>query len=333
MKSKPVIAITMGDVAGIGPEVALKAACDLNVKKNCFPVIIGSFKYLQKLSQVLDLTEQVYKINEFCLDDKLEKDIPVIDVVDVPFDEVTFGSISDRWGKAAMVSVKSAVDLALNGKVDGISTAPICKEAIHKAGYTCSGHTEYLAELTKSNDVSMMFAGHGLNLILTTIHVALSNVPELIKKEKVYKTILLGIEALKQSGFKSPRVAVCGLNPHAGEDGLFGSEEAREILPAIQLAQKEGHKVYGPVPADTVFHRTLQGEFDLIVAMYHDQALSAFKTIAFNEGVNITVGIPIIRTSPDHGTAFAIAGSGKANPESMIQSVILAANMAINRQI
>ncbi len=305
------IAITIGDPAGIGPEVALKAISAKEIAGICKPVIVGDRAVIEETIDKLGIPLSI-------------NDLELIDA----------GAIKDRnfqkcmptaeGGKACMAYIKKVVELALNKSVDAIVTAPISKEALKMAGFKWPGHTELLAELTNIKDFAMMFYSDKLKVILVTIHTALSNVPDLIKKGKVLKTILLAKKACDMLGIENPRIAVSGLNPHAGESGIFGNEEIKEITPAIEEAQNMGISVSGPSPADTLFYRAYNGEFDIIVCMYHDQGLTPFKMIAFEKGVNMTVGLPIVRTSPDHGTAYDIAWKGIANPSSMIEAIKLA---------
>jgi 4-hydroxythreonine-4-phosphate dehydrogenase len=211
--------------------------------------------------------------------------------------------------------------------VDAIVTAPISKESLKMDGFKWPGHTEMLAELTNTKDFAMMFYSDKLKLILVTIHTALRNVPDLIKKEKVLQTIILAKKACEMMGIENPKIAVAGLNPHAGEAGIFGDEEIKEIIPAVNEARASGISASGPYPADTLFHKAYNGEFDIIVCMYHDQGLIPLKMMAFDKAVNVTIGLPIIRTSPDHGTAYDIAWKGIANPSSMIEAIKLAAKL------
>lgn len=221
------------------------------------------------------------------------------------------------------------MDLALSKQVDGIVTAPISKEALKMAGLKWRGHTEMLADLTGTKDYAMMLIGGPLRVILVTIHTALRNVPDLITRQKVTRTIRLAKRACDMLGIRNPRIAVAGLNPHAGENGIFGDEEIRKIVPAVREAIKGGIPVSGPFPPDTIFHKAYDGDFDIIVCMYHDQGLIPLKMIAFEKGVNVTVGLPFIRTSPDHGTAYDIAWKGIADPSSMIEAIKLAAKLKI----
>ena len=230
-------------------------------------------------------------------------------------------------GRAVVKYITKAVELALNKDVAGMVTAPISKESLSLAGYSWPGHTELLAELTGAKDFAMMFVSRKLRVILCTIHMPLKDVPKKITKHTVLKTIGLALKGAELLGIKDPEIAVAGLNPHAGESGVMGKEEIRSIIPAIKAVQKDGVDVSGPYPPDVVFHKAYNGEFDMVVCMYHDQGLIPFKMLAFDTGVNMTVGLPIIRTSPDHGTAFDIAWQNRADPTSMIEAIKLAAKI------
>jgi 4-hydroxythreonine-4-phosphate dehydrogenase len=232
-------------------------------------------------------------------------------------------------GRACVSYIKKAVEFALSKHVDGIVTAPISKEALKMAGFKWPGHTEMLADLTNTKDYTMMLIGKPLRVILVTIHTALKNVPDLITKSKVLKTIRLAKKACDMLNIRNPRIAVAGLNPHAGEAGIFGNEEFKKIIPAVKEAIKEGIPVSGPYPPDTIFHKAYKGDVDIVVCMYHDQGLIPLKMIAFDKGVNVTIGLPFVRTSPDHGTAYDIAWKGMANPLSMIEAIKVAAMLKI----
>ena len=285
---KPRIAITAGDPAGIGPEIAARAADDARVRDVCEPIVYG------------------------------------------PPAGTTFaaGELSAEAGRAAHDVIVRAVEDARNGDVSAVATAPINKEAFRLAGLPWSGHTDLLAHLTGARDVAMMFYSDELRVVLATIHVALADVPRALTRPLMERTIALTARELPRFDKVAPRIAVAGLNPHAGEHGLFGREEAEVITPAIEACRTRGIDVSGPFPADTVFVRARRGEFDVVVACYHDQGLIPVKLVAFGKAVNVTIGLPIIRTSVDHGTAFDIAGKGVADPESMIAAVLLAARLA-----
>jgi 4-hydroxythreonine-4-phosphate dehydrogenase len=338
---KPIVGITMGDAAGIGPEIIAKALFLKDIYDICRPIVIGDARVMKEgiriahvqlmINSVRSISEAVFKYGT----------VDVLNLNNIEIDKLKMGQAQAMAGKAAVEYIEKAVEMALSGEIHAIATAPISKEAINMAGYTYAGHTEILAHLTKTKDYAMMLITGPLRVIHVTTHVPLRNVAKFIKRKKVLTTIKIAYEALKDLGFKEPRIAVCGLNPHAGEGGLFGREELDEILPAIESAKRLGINVMGPLPADTVFVRAKGGEFDVVVAMYHDQGHIPIKLIGFEfdenarqwksvGGVNVTVGLPIIRTSVDHGTAYGKAGrrEGTANPQSMIESIKLAAKMA-----
>ena len=315
---KPVIAITMGDPAGIGPEVALKAIESERVRRAARPVIIGDLPLLRRLSEKLGLKSPPASniINLSTLDlKKLGPGRPTIE--------------SSR----AMVSyIQEAVRMAANFEADAMVTGPINKESARLAGFKFPGHTEFIARLTGARDFSMMLGGDIIKVVLVTIHEPIKKVPGLITPKNVLKTIKITDSSFKKFfGIKKPRIAVCGLNPHAGENGLFGDEEIKIIAPAVNRARSVGINAIGPLPPDTVFSRMKEGEFDCAVCMYHDQGLIPLKLMHFETAVNVTLGLPIIRTSVDHGTAYNIAWKGKASAESMIAAVEMAASMAGKR--
>jgi 4-hydroxythreonine-4-phosphate dehydrogenase len=287
---KPRVAITVGDPAGIGPEIAQKAADDPRVRDVCDPVLYG----------------------------------PPAGAVFEP------GVLSAPAGRAAYDAICTAVRDAQAGIADAIATAPVNKLAFSRAGLPWKGHTDLLAHLTGSRRVAMMFWSEPLKVVLATIHVPLADVPRLVTAELLADTFDLTARELPRFGIESPRLALAGLNPHAGEDGLLGSEEERVLRPAVAAARARGLNVDGPFPGDTVFVRASRGEFDAVIACYHDQGLIPVKLLAFGQAVNVTLGLPIIRTSVDHGTAFDIAGNGVADPSSMITATLLAARLATN---
>jgi len=258
--------------------------------------------------------------------------IDLLDLNNVQVEHLRMGQVQAIAGKAAYEYIEKAVNTALSGKIEGIVTAPINKEALNKAGYLYPGHTEILAELTGCRDFAMMFLTPQLRVILVTIHQSLKKAIDLIKKAKIFKTIKLAHETLRSMGVSEPRIAVAGLNPHAGESGMFGTEDLEEIEPAVKQAKNIGFNVTGPIPPDTAFWRAKQGGFDVVVAMYHDQGCIPIKLLGFEVGVNMTVGLPIIRTSVDHGTAFGHARERiGANPNSLIEAVKVAAKLAVNK--
>jgi 4-hydroxythreonine-4-phosphate dehydrogenase len=284
---KPIVAITVGDPAGIGPEIAAKAAADARVLAVCEPVLYAP--------------------------DRIE---------------VTPGVLSALAGRAAYDVIVRAVGDAQRGVVQAIATAPVNKEAFRLAGLPWNGHTDLLAHLTGSSQVAMMFESSALRVVLATVHIPLADVPRALTEASLQATIELTARELPRFGVARPRIAVAGLNPHAGEHGLFGNEEDVTIRPAIDACRARGIDVSGPFPADTLFVRAHRGEFDVVIACYHDQGLIPVKLVAFGQAVNVTLGLPIVRTSVDHGTAFDIAGKGVADPESMIAAALLAARLA-----
>ena len=318
MAKKRKMAITIGDPAGIGTEVVLKALLDESVINVCNPLIIGDRRVIQ---------EAVEKMN-------IPFDIGAYDILDLKLINKKFEKcLPTKQGGIASVSyIKKAVDFAYANIVEAVVTAPISKESLKMAGYSWPGHTEMLAEFTNTKDFAMMLSGGPLRVILATIHAAIKDVPPLITKERVVKTIILAEKACNLLGIKEPKIGVAGLNPHAGESGIFGLEEIQHIIPAVKEANKMGVPVSGPFPADALFWKAYNGEYDIVVCMYHDQGLIPLKMIAFDKGVNVTIGLPIIRTSPDHGTAYDIAWKGLADPSSMIEAIKLASQIAGVRQ-
>lgn len=328
---KPIIGITMGDPAGIGPEVIIKTLNTPSIYEECSPIVIGDAKVLQNtyvnINSIKDLNINSIKEIE---DAKFEfGTIDCIDLDNIQLDKLKIGQIDEVAGRASIEYIKKSVDLIKKGKIQAITTAPISKEAINKAGFKFAGHTDFLAHLTHIRKYAMMFVSEILKVVLVTIHIPLHKAVRTISKKKILTTIRLTQQAFRDYfEIKNPKIGVAGLNPHAGEAGLLGKEEEKEIIPAIEVAQRKGINVTGPYPPDTIFYRAIKGEFDVVIAMYHDQGLIPLKLLAFDCAVNVTLGLPIIRTSPDHGTAFEIVGKNKANPKSMIEAVKLAAKMA-----
>ena len=322
----------MGDPAGVGPEIILKSLNHEEINQQCHLFVIGDAKILERAQGIVNTDFEVVRIKEveevlnepgkvYCLHmDLVPADLPI-------------GQVSAEAGNAAFQFLKKAVELANAGKIDAICTAPLNKEALHKGGHIYPGHTEILAELTNTKDFSMMLSGPSLKVIHVTTHVGIIDAVNMINPERVYKVIQLAHETLKNIGYERPKIAVCGINPHAGENGLFGyGEEDEKVVPGVQKAASEGIDVVGPLPADTLFFRTVRGDFDIVVAMYHDQGHGPVKVLGLDEGVNITVGLPIIRTSVDHGTAFDIAGTGIADEKSLQEAIKQAIELAPTRQ-
>jgi 4-hydroxythreonine-4-phosphate dehydrogenase len=312
MKKLKKIAVTIGDPAGIGPEITLKALQSEEVMRVCRPLIIGSVSVLEQASSNfgIPLNREMYDI---------------LDCGDIKGHDFIRGRATAEGGRDCVAYIKKATELAMKGDVEAIVTAPISKEALKMAGFKWPGHTEMLAELTGTEDFAMVLSGGPITVILVTIHTALSNVPPMITRERVLKTIVMAKKTCDIMGIEKPRIAVAGLNPHGGEAGMFGKEEMDEINPAIEEARRMGIPASGAYPPDTLFHKVYKGEFDITVCMYHDQGLIPLKMIAMDKGVNMTVGLPFIRTSPDHGTAYDIAWKGIANPSSMVEAIKMAA--------
>lgn len=322
---KPALAVTVGDPAGVGAEVVLKAFAD-PVSATARLLAVGSLVALQQAKGFVPTAPALRTVNGVA-EAKFEPG--VVDVLAVGSNQpVALGRVSAAAGQIAYETVVAAADLALHGEVDGIVTAPINKESLRAAGHAYPGHTELLAEITEITDFAMMLTAGKLKVAHVTTHVGLRQVFALVTPERVHTTARLAHEALREMGVEAPRIGVAGLNPHAGEGGLFGDEEARLIVPAVQRARDDGMAVTGPWPPDTLFGRAVEGEFDVVVAMFHDQGHIAVKVLGFDSGVNATIGLPIVRTSVDHGTAFDIAGRGLARHQSMVEAIQLAAEMA-----
>jgi 4-hydroxythreonine-4-phosphate dehydrogenase len=327
MNNKPLIAITMGDPAGIGPEIIAKVFETGEVFSYCRPVIVGNAGVIKKIIEDLRLSVYVRTIGTIAEVDPASGKADVLHLANVDLAKHLWGRPNAASGNAVVEYIKLATELALQRKVDAMVTAPINKEMMNAAGFDFAGHTELLAYLTGSKDYGMMFVGGGLKLILVTIHHAMTDLPRLITRERVLKTIRLANTALQGFGIEKPRIGVAAFNPHASEGGLFGHEELDEILPAVLDARGAGIDASDPLPADTLFYKARNGYYDIVVAMYHDQGLAPLKMLAFGNAVNVTVGLPIIRTSVDHGTAYDIAGKGQADPTSLLEAIKLAAQM------
>lgn len=331
MSLKPRIAITMGDGAGVGPEIIMKALADKALYENCEPFVIGDAKLLERANGIVHTHLKVRSIQSV---EEATFSYGTVDCIDLNLlpGDLPFGEISAEAGNASFRYLEKAIQLANAGEVEGICTAPLNKEALHKGGHIFPGHTEILAELTGTKDFAMMLSAPTLRVIHVTTHVGILDAVKLITPERTYKVIKLADETLKRAGIKLPRIAVCGINPHAGENGLFGyGEEDEKVVPAVEKAQTEGIDVVGPLPADTLFFRANRGDFDIVVAMYHDQGHGPIKVLGLEAGVNITVGLPIIRTSVDHGTAFDIAGKGIVDEQSLKEAMKQAIDLAPKR--
>ncbi|MGG2197518.1 4-hydroxythreonine-4-phosphate dehydrogenase PdxA [Paenibacillus validus] len=331
MMDRPTIGITMGDAAGVGPEIIMKALQDPHIHEQCRPIVIGDAKFLTRAERFLQTGLRVRSISSveeasgeagvvYCLDmDLLPGDLP-------------YGQVSPLAGDAAFRFLEKSIELARLGLIDAICTAPLNKEALHKGGHRYPGHTEILADLTGTQDYAMMLSSPKLKVIHVTTHIGIIDAVKSITPERVYSVIRMAADTLRKAGYSDPRICVCGINPHAGENGLFGyGEEEEKIVPAVERAKAENINVQGPLPADTLFFRAVRGDFDIVVAMYHDQGHGPIKVLGLEAGVNITVGLPIIRTSVDHGTAFDIAGKGIADELSLKEAVRQAVELAPKR--
>jgi 4-hydroxythreonine-4-phosphate dehydrogenase len=329
--TSPVVAITMGDPAGVGPEIIVKAMADAAIRERARILVIGSAARLRQAAEVVRSTLGVAAIGRPA-DARFEAD--AIDCIDVPgIDaDLPWGELSAEAGHAAYLYLEKAVQLAMAGEIDAICTAPLNKAALHLAGHLYPGHTELLAELTGTPEVSMMLTAPRMRVIHVTTHLGLIDAIERIDGDLVHRTIARGHELLTRMGIAHPKIAVCAINPHAGENGLFGrGEEAEKIAPGIALARAAGIDAIGPLPADTLFFLAGRGDFDLVVAMYHDQGHGPVKVLGLENGVNVTVGLPVVRTSVDHGTAFDIAGKNLADHESMLEALRQAVDLAAVR--
>lgn len=340
---KPVLGISMGDPGGIGPEITVKALGHREVYERALPVVIGSGPVLQSALAYCGLKLTLSRIQAPA---QAKGEYGIIDYIDPDCLQAhtwRAGEFSGATGHAAFTYVKEGIALAMTGQTDAIVTGPISKEALHLAGYNYAGHTEILGDLTGTAKFAMLLCSHSLRVIHVTTHVALSKACDLITTQRVLDVIRLARRGMEELGFPSPRIGVAGLNPHSSENGLFGHQEQRAIIPAVELAKAEGINAEGPISPDTVFVKALSGKYDIVVAMYHDQGHIPLKLCGFRidpttgrfssvNGINCTIGLPIVRTSVDHGTACDIAGAGIAREDSMLEAIYAAVIMATNRK-
>ncbi|MDE7346804.1 MAG: 4-hydroxythreonine-4-phosphate dehydrogenase PdxA [Muribaculaceae bacterium] len=339
---KPILAITMGDPAGIGPEIVVRSLSRKETYEKCRPIVTGDAGVMKEAVRLLGLDLEVNAV------DKVEDakfQYGVIDVLDlkcVDLSSFRFGEVQSQCGNAAFLSIRKAIDLALANEVDGTVTAPLNKEALNLAGHHYDGHTEIYATFTGTKKYAMMLADENIRVIHVSTHVPLRKACDLVKKERVIEVAELIYDACRQLGIENPLIGIAGLNPHSSENGMFGFEEKEEIIPAIEQLRARGFNVDGPVPPDSIFAKAKCGKYDACVAMYHDQGHIPLKMCAFNwnketgkmeaaSGVNITLGLPIIRVSVDHGTAFDVAGKGIASDDAMVMSIDYATRMAKTR--
>jgi 4-phospho-D-threonate 3-dehydrogenase / 4-phospho-D-erythronate 3-dehydrogenase len=337
---KPIVGISAGDPAGIGPEIAVKALSHKEIFDVCKPIVVCDAGIVKQILKICRLELVVNVINKPAEGLFKLGTIDVLDLKNVDASKFKFNEVSEMTGKASFEYVAKVIELAKSKEIDATITGPIHKEAIQKAGYNFAGHTEIYADLTNTKDYTMMLADGHFRVVHVSTHVSLMEAIKRVKKERVLKVIQLAYDALRRMEIKHPRIAVAGLNPHAGENGLFGREEIDEIIPAIMEAKNLGIVAEGPFPPDTIFPKMKGGQYDVVVCMYHDQGHIPTKLLGFNydhrknkweglSGVNITLGLPIIRVSVDHGVAFDKGGKGEANPESMIQAIKYGARLAV----
>lgn len=328
-KNRPIVGITMGDPVGIGPELVCLALNHPEVYEVAKPIVIGDVQVLEKARLITKSPALIATVNAPGAASFKFGCIDVLNSSSIDPDSLVWGQPTEITGRAMEHYIISAIDMALSDEIAAIVTCPINKTALKLAGSRFHGHTELLADRTGTSEYAMMMAGNRLRVVLVTIHIPLSLVTQSLTVENIISTIEITDASLKDRfGIEKPRIAVAGLNPHSGEDGMFGNEEGQIIEPAVRMSAKKGIDVTGPYPPDTVFFKAINGEFDAVVCMYHDQGLIPFKMIHFADGVNTTLGLPVIRTSVDHGTAYDIAGKGIADPGSLIQAIRLAAVQA-----
>ena len=329
MKEKPIVAITMGDPAGIGPEVIVKSLASPAVRSVCRSIVIGSASVMADAAEMMPREVELAAADTFEQLHLQSEALPVLNCVSSRVESIEIGRESEVSGEAAAQAITKAVELASAGSVSAVVTGPVSKRALHLAGYTYPGQTEFIATLTGTSEVVMMLVSKRLRVALVTTHCALSDVGAHLSKEAIIGKIkVLDTWLRDYLGVNQPTIGVCAVNPHAGDGGIFGREEPEIIEPAIEAVRGEGINAVGPASADTLFAQSRTKRYDAYVAMYHDQGLIPLKMDAFGKGVNVTLGLPIIRTSPDHGTAFDIAGKGIADPGSMIEAIKLAARLA-----
>jgi 4-hydroxythreonine-4-phosphate dehydrogenase len=326
--TRPTLAITMGDPAGIGPEIIMKALARTDVQALCRPLVVGDAQRLRQAGRLVGIEIPVEALSDAGAATFESAAVQCIDLKVVP-EDLPFGRVSATAGEAAYRYIEKAVEIVQTGQAQGICTAPLSKEALHAAGHRFPGHTELLAHLTGTPEVSMMLVSPKLRVIHVTTHIGLLDAIAKIEPGLVERVIARGHDVLVKAGIANPKIGVCAINPHAGEGGLFGrGEEAEKITPAVEACQARGWDVRGPLPADTLFFLAGRGDYDMVVAMYHDQGHGPIKVLGLESGVNITVGLPVIRTSVDHGTAFDIAGKGIADEGSLVEALRQAVDLA-----
>ncbi len=327
-KQRPILAITMGDAAGIGPEVTVKALLSRQIYDICRPLVVGEGITISAMIRLLDSPLKLHPVEKAGEVQGQYGTIDLLDLHNLDQKDVTIGKVCKACGKAAMEYITKAAELALQDEVKAVVTAPINKEATRKAGYGDLGHLEFLARLTHAAEYATMLVSGNLRVVHLTTHHSLRDACELVKNERILAKLRLTDNFLREKGIAHPRIAVAALNPHAGEGGLLGSEEINHIIPALREAQNMGIDARGPFPADSVFTRAIGGEFDTVLAMYHDQGHIPVKVHGFEGSLSVALGLPFVRTSVDHGTAFDIAGKGIANCQSLEEAMRMAVNLA-----
>ncbi len=328
---RPILGVTMGDPSGSGPEILVKALSDPEIRRICRPVVVGDGATMRQAARVVGSTVTVRSIESIAEAKHEAGVVEVLDLHNVNLGELQYGKVQASSGEAAYQCIERAVALAKSGETGAVVTSGINKESLNLAGHHFAGHTEILAHLCDTKSVCMLLVAGNFRVSHVSTHCSLKQAIERAKKPRIMDVIRLTDDAVRKLGIAQPRLAVAGLNPHSGEGGLFGDEEILEITPAVEAARAEGFNVAGPIPPDTVFFRMTEGQYDAVIAMYHDQGHIPTKVLAFDTGVNVTLGLPIIRTSVDHGTVFGKAGKGTARPDSMIAALRLGAQMANRR--
>jgi 4-hydroxythreonine-4-phosphate dehydrogenase len=332
---RPVLGISVGDPGGIGPEIAIKALAQEHIYEIARPVVVCDFRVMEDVMKFVDVNLVLHRIDDVSRARFETGTLDILDLKNMPPEHLRYKTVTPEQGRASFEYVAKVIELALKNEIDGTVTGPINKAAIHAAGYNYAGHTEIYAEMTGTRDYAMMLTHGDFRVTHVSTHVSLRQACDLVKKDRIVRVIDLTFDALKRFGKIRPAIGVAGLNPHCGENGMFGHEDRDEILPAVEYAVGQGKNVEGPIPADTVFSKMRGGMYDAVVVMYHDQGHIPMKLLGFEydqktglwggmSGVNVTLGLPIVRTSVDHGTALGKAGEGRANPQSMIEAVGLA---------
>jgi len=336
---RPILGISVGDPGGIGPEVTAKALAREEIYRLCRPLVVSDQRVVEEALRITGLDLGIHPVSSPAQGIYQHGALDVLHIPNMPAQEIRYGKVTPWQGEASFQYVAKVIELAMAGEIHGTVTGPIHKEAINAAGHHFAGHTEIYAQMTSTRDYAMMLAHGSFRVVHVSTHVSLREACERVKKERILRVIQLSRDALGKLGIQAPRIGVAALNPHAGEGGLFGKEEQEEIGPAVEEAKKKGILAEGPIPADTVFSKMLGGMYDLVVVMYHDQGHIPVKLVGFRydektgtwaevSGVNITLGLPIVRASVDHGTAFGKAGKGTANPQSMVEAIRMAALLA-----